>query len=695
MVVDARIPNGLRTRYACATFLEEDFRQILNRPRLQGRGAAVVALPNEFHEEAVAGLLNRGFHILCEKPLALTEASCLRLRDTAIEARRSLAVNMIRRRFPSVVTASRLIEEGFIGQVRSILIEHGDQFRWPALSFAPFLPQNGGVFADMGVHYLDFAEQLAGPLELKSYRDDAHGGVEAEATAGLESQSQVKVHISLSRTRKLANTATLEGTSGRIVLNVDSLSSASLYRPSYGAGWQVSPIQDRDAGPEVSFAACFVDQIEAFRKRIEMDSVSVTDAEAASRSARIIQEAYQRRSVLRSSVVHRGAAGLERGPVAITGASGFIGSHLAAALFEQGLTQVTGAVRRPHTCASVARYPIDLRLTNLLELDAVRELVRGQRYIFHLAYGRDGADGAAVTVRGTQNVINAGIEAGCEAIVVLSTINVFGWPEGEIDETAPYRPIGGSYGETKAAMERWCLKRSATSRNTRIVLLLPSCVYGPGGKTFTELPRKLASEGAFAWIANGSGTVNYVYVQNLIDAMFLAAAVPAAHGERFIINDGWTTWRNFLEPIVSEIQGSIPSFEPSELSQLDSESRRGALHRVWNALTSNRELRHEVGQSFAGPLLRAVASRARAGAPSDTNQWPPLGSSTSASSGPIRPPVWLEDLFGDRRTRFSSAKARSVLGWRPRIELREGQRIASESLRQPTLISVPGEPCNV
>ena len=57
--------------------------------------------------------------------------------------------------------------------------------------------------------------------------------------------------------------------------------------------------------------------------------------------------------------------------------------------------------------------------------------------------------------------------------------------------------------------------------------LLPSCVYGPGGTTFTELPAKLASEGSFAWISDGQGIANYVFVDNLIDADFAGGIVDS------------------------------------------------------------------------------------------------------------------------------------------------------------------------
>src|SRR5262249_42811067 len=139
------------------------------------------------------------------------------------------------------------------------------------------------------------------------------------------------------------------------------------------------------------------------------------------------------------------AVTLDPAPSLVTGATGFIGANLVERLIKCG-SDVTCLVRRPQTCASIARFPTNLVTANLLDFKSVRKAVQGRRYVFHLAYGRDGPDARAITLHGTENVVNAAIAAQCEAVVILSTINVLGWPEGEVDESAPYRPAGGAYG---------------------------------------------------------------------------------------------------------------------------------------------------------------------------------------------------------------------------------------------------------
>src|ERR1022692_4858293 len=207
-------------------------------------------------------------------------------------------------------------------------------------------------------------------------------------------------------------------------------------------------------------------------------------------------------------------------PVCVTGGSGFIGGRLVERLAAMGFDDILVPVRRPATCSSVARFPVRLATVDLLDPAAVGPAVAGRSLIFHLAYGSDD-QGRSVTIDGTKCVVEAAIAAQCDAVVVLSSMAVFGHPNGGTDESAAYRPSYGDYGRSKMRMEQWCVERSRTSGRTRIVVLNPSCVYGPAGPTYTELPATLAREGHFCWIDAGSGNANYVYVDNLVDAILL------------------------------------------------------------------------------------------------------------------------------------------------------------------------------
>ena len=128
-------------------------------------------------------------------------------------------------------------------------------------------------------------------------------------------------------------------------------------------------------------------------------------------------------------------------------------------------------------------------------------------------------------------------------------------------------PTAASTGPAKE-MERWCLER-AGRRPARLGSLHQSHPQpGPAGGAYMTLPVDMARTGRFAWISGGQGSCNYTYVENVVDALLLAARTPAAHGERFIVNDGVTTWRGLLEPFLDPLGLAIPDYLPAQLAAL-------------------------------------------------------------------------------------------------------------------------------
>jgi len=668
--------RALAPLYPEAELTRGDFQSWLQSCAADEYAAAIIALPNSLHEQAVQLAFQKGLHVLCEKPLALASDVCRNLAEEAQAAGRILAVNMVRRLYPSVLLARFAVERGLIGDLQSVEMEHGSRYSWPAETLSPFRRENGGLLADMGVHYLDLAESFAGELSPCTYEDDNRGGVEGDLCYSLESRNGVRVRIALSRVRSLDNRIVLTGTDGRIEFGVDEFERC-LITDRGGSSLELRTVRPYSAGDfRPDFTACFAQQIHDFLECIETGRRPLVDGFAASRAAAHIEWAYakrQRCAMQPCPGTGRDiASGLKPAPVLITGATGFIGSHLVEALAECGFQEITAAVRGARNCATIARFPIALESLDLLDYEGVRRAIRGKRFVFHLAYGKDGKRPREITVNGTENMVSAAIEEHCECIVILSTMYVFGHSPSVVDESFPYRPIGGEYGRSKAEMERWCLRRAQSSGNTRIVVLNPACVYGPRGGTYSELPVTLAKAQGFGWIDGGSGAANYTFVANLIDAMLLAASHPRAHGERFIINDGTTTWRAFLEPILEPWLSEIRSYTKAELIRIEKRRRLGLLDAV-RAAAQNPALRRLVRQTALGELAAAAVRRYWPSALNGHTHREPVSRGDAASQAPA-PPSWLADLFSGETSQFSAEKARRVLGWSPRLDLAEGQR---------------------
>jgi nucleoside-diphosphate-sugar epimerase len=572
-------------------------------------------------------------------------------------------------------------------------IQHGSPYGWPAESLAPFRTENGGLLADMGVHYLDLAENLAGGLSPAWYEDDYRGGVEADLSFSLRSEAGVEIRLALSRIRTLANRVVLTGTAGTIEFAVGELARCTI-TDSAGSPIELTMPKPFTAGDlPVTFAACFAEQLYNFFGAVQRRERPVADGFDAARTAAHIEWAYSNRG-LRAAPFGKTSKTIKQiealtGPVVITGATGFIGTHLIEYLSARGFDQITALVRGPRNCANIARSPVQLETVDLLDYSQVRRAVRGMRYVFHLAYGRDGERRRETTIEGTRNVVKAAIDEACESVVVVSTAYVFGWPSRIVDESAPYRPTGGEYGRSKAEMERWCLRAASNSGRTRIVVLNPTCVYGPGGPTYSNLPVTLARSKGFCWINEGAGAANYTFVSNLVDAMLLGASNPDAHGERFIINDGTTTWRSFFSPILSPWLAGIPSYTRAELVRLEGAQRLG-LFGAARLLARSPEARSIARKTSLGAAAANVCRRLRiATVGNELNRLSPRP--VISGEQPPPPPRWLADLFPDHATRFSSEKAKRILGWTPRVDLETGQLRTIEHLVRIGLLPAPVE----
>lgn len=630
----------------------------------RARGAkAIVALPNSLHVAAVTAALTKGFHVLCEKPLALHAPDCAELRMLADAEGRVLKVAMSRRYLPTLMLAKDIVASGEMGAVRAISVKDCSLFRWQPRSFSFFAPDAGGILADMGVHYLDYLDSVAGPLEPLGYSDDSRGGNESSLLYRLRAGG-IDVRMRLSRLDPAGAELRFVCARGDIVVE-KSDERAIFVLPVGGAKRRVAleqPFSEKN-WPQ-NFHGSFCELLRDFDRAIAGKPVRIADAADAERAVRLIEWAYEHRA--KDSGANRPAPGAaKRAPdTLITGASGFIGGHLVERLWRDGIS-MRAAVRSPGSCANLARYPLEIFPANLLDPGDVKRAVEGVRTVYHLAYGRDGADARDVTIQGTKTVVEAAIAAGAECVVILSTMYVFGFPETTtpVDETFPYRPYGGEYGQSKAEMERWCLKRAESSGKTRIVVLNPTSVFGPGGGAFTTLPVTLAKEGQFCWVEGGRGTCNYTYVENVVDAMKAAASVREAHGRRFIVTDGHMDWKAFLEPLVDPVMANIPSYTEAELRAFARSGPRFSLRDLASAAIASPQIR-DVARRSKGlrAALSPFASLIRARRPARN-----LLGSSAATSKPSSPPDWLASLYSPKRTIFSARKANDILHWTPRV----------------------------
>ena len=424
-----------------------DYRVALERGQALGIHAAVIALPNGLHEAAVVDALERGYDVLCEKPLALSRSACVRLSDLAERVGRTLAVGMTRRFVPAVEAMRAVIQAGWVGEIQSVRIADGYKFAWPSESGGYFKPENGGVLANLAVHTLDQLEYLCGPAEPVAYDDDWRGGVEANAHFRLRTAAGALVDATYSYTHPLAGGFWIQGTGGDIWTAGQEPGASYRQRGSrLAASLSATPAFASGDWPD-TFVSAFCDEFVDFRDAIADKRPPRATAADAARTAGLIDWAYAHHDALaaKSSVaVTSSAPALTPGRIVVTGGTGFVGGHLLDALVGRGHRDLRVLVRSYRSGSNAGRFPVQLDRVSLLDRQALRQSMDGARYVFHLAFGRDGEQADRVTVEGTQHVVEAAVDAGVECVVVASSTSVFGLEGGDrpLDEHAPYRPPG-------------------------------------------------------------------------------------------------------------------------------------------------------------------------------------------------------------------------------------------------------------
>lgn len=223
----------------------------------------------------------------------------------------------------------------------------------------------------------------------------------------------------------------------------------------------------------------------------------------------------------------------------MTGATGFIGSHLVDALVQRG-TQVRCLVRNKNHLGWVKDSPVDLVVGDCQEKSSLQQAVKEVDQVFHLA-------GATTAVKektyfeinglGTKNIVQACVENNprLRKFIYLSSQAAAGpgRRNGQKNESDPCEPVS-PYGKSKLLGEKLALSHA---HELPLIILRPCAVYGPRDKGFYML-FKCLSRRIKPCLSGHDQQISMCYVQDLVQAILLAAEVQTANGEIFFLSDG-------------------------------------------------------------------------------------------------------------------------------------------------------------
>ena len=328
--------------------------------------------------------------------------------------------------------------------------------------------------------------------------------------------------------------------------------------------------------------------------------------------------------------------------VLVTGATGFTGGHLAQYLSARGDT--VRALVRPHSRAKFEASPLPAKGVVAVEGDltdaaALKRAAEGVDVVYHIAAtyreaGQPDAAYRATNVEGTRNVLEAAQAGGARRVVHCSTGGVHGHiANPPASEDAPFNP-GDVYQETKLAAEQ--LARGFGDRTgLDVVVVRPIGIYGPGDTRFLRMFRGLA-RGKFPMIGSGTPFYHLTYIDDLVDGFRLCGTVPGAKGRTYILaGPRYTTLEQLVQMVAKELRVPPPRLHLP----------------VWPFWT-------------AGLLCEMVCV--------------PLG---------IEPPIFRRRVdFYTKSRAFDTMRARTELGFSPRVDLEEGIKRTADWYRQAGLL---------
>ncbi|HKY60815.1 MAG TPA: NAD-dependent epimerase/dehydratase family protein [Gemmatimonadota bacterium] len=310
--------------------------------------------------------------------------------------------------------------------------------------------------------------------------------------------------------------------------------------------------------------------------------------------------------------------------VLVTGAGGFIGSHLAADQSHRGREVVALDLDLGRVAHLERAGRFDIVAGDFMDPAVIRHALAGVDTVFHLAAIHLGsraseAEHRWVNAEGVEKLVRTAEAAGVRRFVHCSSVGVHGRVEDPpADEDSPCRPEG-AYETTKLAGEE-IVRAAIRERGFPAVILRPAWVYGPGCPRTERLFRAVRKR-RFPLAGRGDALRHCVYIRDMLDAFDRAAETRDAVGEVIIVGDESPVTVRTLIDEIAELVGSPPP------------------------------------RSIPLPVLRLAAGVCELA-------FRPLGKEPPVSRRSIK--------FYTNNTAFDISKARRLLGWNPRYDLRAG-----------------------
>jgi dihydroflavonol-4-reductase len=320
--------------------------------------------------------------------------------------------------------------------------------------------------------------------------------------------------------------------------------------------------------------------------------------------------------------------------IALTGATGLVGGHVAQRLLREGFS-VRCLIRSPRHRGVFEAFGCQIVMGSLEDEAARMALVDGVDDVYHVAgliAARSEAEFERVNVTATRALAEAAARSGVRRFVHVSSLAVTGpSPDGSpLDECGEPRPVT-PYGLSKRAGED-----AVRSAGVPFTILRPPAVYGPRDRAFLRLFR-FARFGFVPLLGDGTQRLTLVHVGDLAEAIFAAGASERTTGGTYHAGGDEIVTQRELALLIGAALGKDVRTVPLSPGIVSSALRVGG----WLSFLTRRP---SILSPLKGPELLAPAWTASSAALERDAGWVPeisLGEGLAATAEWYRARRWL------------------------------------------------------
>ena len=533
-----------------------------------GANVIHVLTPPSAHVPVALAALERGCHVLVEKPISEDADEGKKLAEFAKKKGLIVCVNHSLLFDPQVKRALDAVRAGKLGTVVSVDILRGSEY--PPYEGGPLPPwyrSAGYAYRDLAVHCMYLLQELLGPIETVEGNWRSLGG--DPNLAFDEWRTLVRCKRGLGQFQLTWNVKPMQ--SQMIIHGTKAVLRVDLFAMFHGKRSStplpkaaerllnaftdsIQPLIDVPVGvwkfvrKDVRAYQGLRDLVAAFYRSLEAGTPPPVTADDAIAIIPFVEQVARAAEADQAARVAKFALADEI-PIVVTGASGSLGSALVKRLLAEGKKLRVFVRRVPERPIAGVEYCFG----NLGDPVAVDRAVRGARTVIHVGASMKGGwpEHLGGTVVGTQNVIDACKKHGIEQLVHVSSMSVVDWAGSSgipaVAENAALEPRADERGAyTRAKLEAERKVSEAAKLGLPCVILRPGQIFGGG---IPLVNGAVARRAGAKWLILGDGTLELplVYIDDVVDAIVASMDKKLTHGEIIhIIDDAQLTQTEVL-----------------------------------------------------------------------------------------------------------------------------------------------------